>query len=388
MKEELSESQPSFETEAFEDWLEQVATSKETSKQEVLDQMISSYWFLDELGDVLEDSRFEGTDIEVLFEQREQLTDEISHEGDHSLSDEIHASDNPTDGVLDLIDILKDVKDSSGHAEGHEGAYEELDHTVGRTEVRQFDIAREIVELRSELEGAVSQLQALESQTTTNREANEDLEARVEQLDRTIEKTNEPLDGEELPDSVENLANQISSNTGAVERGLRNLDRRISNHATKSLKILEYLLDQLDKMEPQIDALDEDVTRIKSSLEAQPEHRDLNALKRSANRGGVELATCESCDQRVRIALLDRLACPHCGQSVAAIRSDSGWLRTTHYLTSEALGADSMTADPTDLGNSPTGATTGEVAHTPETAIESSEEALEPSGTSAPQDSM
>lgn len=251
---------------APEEWIDRLAASQGRSREEILEELVSSYWTLQEMLRLVEGSE-EG-----------QALDESTAE-----------AESPTD-QLDFYDFRSDVEAELTRLEEHvtslEAAVEDAD-SAGEAEALRADIER--------------------------------LTARVETLERAAERAEAPS-----ADDFRTLEERFSSATDSLRNDQRTLRSRIDEEFGHLRTVLEYLLDVTDDLHRRTDSLSEGQHPEFDRL--IEERQSLVDLKRDATRLGVKAADCEYCGTTVDIAMLPTPFCPQCDRRFDGVVPKSGWL--------------------------------------------------------------
>ena len=287
-----------FDSEALEEWVSETARQKGVSKQELLDEILSSYWVLEELSGVV-------TDSEVANEPRHG-------EGQPTVeADERSTAGGPADDQSSTAEFTE----LKAELQGLRGAIEEL--------------SREQTDADTDETGG-EELSALEGQLDDLSTAVVD---RQHETDDTLDRLADRLDtvDERLSAAERRLSEgmSLSELEAAIERTEADhaeLERRLESEFDSIEQVLQHLLDTTDNIEYRLgavsDARQEALAPMREQFAVQEELAD---LKQEAIRHGVETADCDNCGQTIDLGLLEAPECPSCERRFTGI-TKGGWL--------------------------------------------------------------
>jgi seryl-tRNA synthetase len=349
------------ESKPLEEWLEHTAEARGVSKQELMDQMLSSYWILDELGDLVTEtpsettasshSRHSSSSVES-FSQSDTSTNRQRDPPPNAGSDKL-AEPTATDERLQeiqtmiqhLIDAQQSLKPQPSRDEnavpsasqdrtetGVVRVASELQRQIGRVEAELDDVETqqetELDRLSSELRTLCDRVRCLETQydDTADERAVEKL---ATDLDNQRREVTEQL--EELQATDAALETQIEQDFDTIETLFERLFNSLEDldSETGSLRAdLDSIQRQHDGMLDAIEKLQADTRAQQSELNSlqqrQTNHKRLKDLKTEAWKLGIREATCESCARKVDLTLLETSVCPNCSAQFTEV-SDGGW---------------------------------------------------------------
>ncbi len=396
MSENPESEDVAFDSTAFEEWVEKTADSKDISRGEVLDEMLSSYWILEELTGMLDDGEpggpashlgqgagepesegpgaganrndvdaaegesdrgGEGDSTEVIRELRQLRTavQELSERSDAESRDRQSGprADDPrvsrsssqrrSDGLQTaLADLQERIEDLS----------EEL------SEVQETH-DRDVADLRADVEETLETLEGLES-SVDGLVGNSELESLAvsfeEELSR-IEDTTTELDGRlaQLEEAHSETAGEVTD----LADGHSDLEARLDREFDSIENLFQHLMDRTDDLEYQITAVSDSHEERMDPVQDDIEEREqLVAVMREAHRKGISRAVCENCETSVDLSLLQEPYCPECDRSVSGLEP-GGWLPfdkpvlETEPMHSASEGIPDGSPDPSDLLEGP-----------------------------------
>jgi hypothetical protein len=132
---------------------------------------------------------------------------------------------------------------------------------------------------------------------------------------------------------------------GRVEEGFENFE-----------EVLSYLTDTTERLESRASTLARaavDLRERTAALETERAARRVaDEIRATAARSGDRTAVCEACSRDVRLGLLGRPACPHCGTAVTDLEPSRGLFGSATLLTGDPPALEGETTDgpdPADL---------------------------------------
>jgi hypothetical protein len=368
--------------ESFEAWLAQAAESKGVSQQELMDQMLSSYWILDELTGLVD-----GADSERATGVPEPDSPERENDGPDAGRDEAKTeptepaeSDDPDDLGADREAVAEMVESlSPAYLEEIEDNVRTLQSAVRKLE-QQGEADRSAPELSANAAGSVDgsliaiisymlrQFEEVESELM-KLDRIEEIEADLEKLERVeeIEAELRKLDRiDEIEDELAALRERQSSDT---ERLSDNLQLALDRVGQLEAERDEFVRD--DDVDAAITAIDDDIETVKEEqaaledrierefdsieelfgdlfgsieeiddrvaevaesyredvpplAERETERKRLEDLKTEALLEEERNASCGNCNQAIDIGLLESPRCPNCNGRFEGL-TDSGW---------------------------------------------------------------
>lgn len=319
-------------SEAFEEWLEQAADSKGVSKQEMMNEMLSSYWILDELTGLVGQSEFEGrsdhrtpSPVEAGpetearssshdFDSNERSAEAESSEERESPTEqslrEIHAA------VQELIEAQsageRSTEDTaSPFDEGVVSVVSDLQRQVGKFESELEDVQgrqdTQFDRLSNELQLLLDRVNELEHEQAGH--------AKQSDLETLTVKLNE-LDGqiEELETADETLKARDQELESRMDREFDSIE-----------ELFHRLLNALEELDSELEATTASYReKLEPIHQRETERTHLEELKTEALTREIRRGNCESCGQNVDLALLESPTCPNCSARFTGI-GDSGW---------------------------------------------------------------
>lgn len=273
----LGRDDPSLDASDFLDWLDEMADAEGKSREELIQTLVSSYWTLDEMLNLMEQADAD--------------------------------ADLPTSGP----------ETSDGPA------------SPGRR--RLADVERDLAERIEDLDGRLDRLRS-ELDALPDEAADAERDALVESLaDRVAEIEAEAEEGPAHADAaeVEAIADRVATLETTFTARHEQLEERIDTEFGHLHTILEHLIETTNDLEDRT-TRSEAEAEIRDFLAAADR---LATLKRTAAQLGAAKATCGYCDTNVRIALLPTPECPQCEREFVDIEPKQGWFGSATLVVSD-----------------------------------------------------
>jgi hypothetical protein len=272
MSEDSTRNEGEAATTSFEEWLHRQSEKQGVSEQELFERLVSSYWTLSEMLELLDGSKRNGGALDA------ELPVDA---GSERRADESAADRTATD------------ERSPGSREEVSERFEELDDRLE--------------ELRSDLDA--------------ESERGRSLDAAVEAMATQLTELETELDRER--DARESQQQELADKQDRIRSWL---DSEFDNLGT----ILKYLVTRTDDLKTEVSNVE---TRYEEALSRLRWERDaLDSLKRDAADAGTRAGKCESCGSEIDLGLLARPYCPECENTLRGIEERTKWLFFSQYL--------------------------------------------------------
>lgn len=265
-------------------WLDEIAEAEGLSREAAIQYLISSYWRLEEVVDLLEAG--EGRSASVVDAGP---TDDLPapteidglHERFDTLLDELRYRDEPPGERLELLPGIVELGER----------LERLEETL---EADAFD--------SQGFEDLADQAAAYQSRLAS-------LEADMYGVGDRVDDLAESAVTEERLDAVVDQTRVFQDSISRQQDSLRDRVRTEFDHIRT---ILDHLLDATASNERRTDRL---AVELRQELRAHVADREtLATITRTANRQGISEATCEHCGTDVDLSMLQSPVCPNCAQ--------------------------------------------------------------------------
>jgi predicted nucleic acid-binding Zn-ribbon protein len=313
--------------ESFHRWLSSTAAAEGISEAQLVNELLSYYWIVNELSRSVEDAPdahgFPPGSDELSLESLHGETgpegpfSPQSGSGEPELADR-SAGEEPSPGA-------SPDDEPAGASDGGDGG----DDLTGTTASTPAGVAEAVADLQDDIE-ALRDRQ--ETALQSIRETVADVERRQ---DRLASRSADEDTFEEVAtiqaavvDELTAIGDDIAAATDrqeSLETSQERLEERIEAEFDDLEAILTHLLETVRELDSAVDdATDRHTGDIKMLKYQLQKHHHLEELKRGANLAGIERADCENCGQTVHLGLLESPFCPDCGEQFA--RVEPTWL--------------------------------------------------------------
>lgn len=310
-------------SETFERWLDQAAESKGVSKQEMMNQMLSSYWILDELtglvneAETMEDnseseasqpneSPTESGDVDIVAEP-ERAAGPDSGDSTEEAIQEIHAA------IRELLESQPAVGDRQSENDseairpsldgGVVSVVSDLQRQVGKFESKVEDLE---TDQKTQFERLSGEIQLVLD--------------RVNQLERKQDRFVEEREIEDLVGDIREVNEELES----LQTADRELEEQMNREFDSIETLFSRILDAIDEINSDLDAATESFRKeLEPIQQRQTDQKRLEEIKSDALRRDVRHGACDSCGQGIDLALLESPACPNCSAEFEGIGKDS-----------------------------------------------------------------
>ena len=372
---------PAVDSEALGQWVAETASQKDISERELLDEILSSYWVLEELSDVIVDSESDepitgGHSPEQRDAASEPAREEppVREEPARERATPRHepraepaprTTERPPNSRTEPSQHDRsDQPAGSGTDDPDENV--EISRTfhyrAGDDETDQPDEELELSGIEQELEKlrtVIDELSDTESLPTPESTDG------GERADPAAARSGETPEGSEAEDAPQPAAESWSEHSGAIAElddelvEIRNQLAELETDLTERIEttaegqdeleawiedefdniedVLQHLLSTTDNLEYRIgSAVDSQREQIEPLQQAHTQREQLTTIKDEAIRKGVTTAECEACEETIDLGVLPSPNCPNCEQRFTGVEGAAKWnpfstatLRTT-----------------------------------------------------------
>ena len=303
-------------TASFEEWLDQQAESQGISRQELFERLVSSYWTLNELVQLLDDSGNTTSLADVYPDDDPESPNGQGAGAAPTIGGSGHGSDDERRGDRDRQERRRrrreerDRKDAAvpelrTRIEELNDRIDDLESELGDERERGQSQDGLIEALADRLSGIEADLSELESESASARESLSDdhtaLERRLDDLEADLEGRQKQLASEQ-----DRLRSRLNSEFGEVET------------------ILRYLVSQTDDLDAGLATVEKRHDEALSQL--QWERSAMRSLLREASAHDAHIGECEICGEDVNLDLLAEPYCSECGSLLTGIEERDKWL--------------------------------------------------------------
>lgn len=286
-------------SDSVEEWLEEIAEAEGLSREETLEDLVSSYWRLEEIFHLLQDEdidmgRSQGSPPKREYASASDLKELRSQV--NRLATELEGSE-PTDETVGEL----------------QRAVTSLDNRLETTESQLSKISDELTGL---LDGPLAEPEEIADRLTTLERRLNRLESNVSEVDGRLDDVAESTISETQFDAYAREIGSVQESLRNEHRSLRDLVRNeFGNIRTILTHLLETSGDDEQRSRPADLEFEED---IRQHLEDQA---TLASVLRTASRAGIRDAKCSNCGQTVDLSLLEDPFCPNCERAFEGLES-------------------------------------------------------------------
>lgn len=279
-------------------WLDEIGAAEGLTREETVEYLVSSYWQLKEVIDLLEGSDAAGG--------------WTSGSGPGDTPDRP-----PVQGIADDLDRL------SQHTEEPAADPTELQRVLSAVD----DVATRLSDLETAIEAVAERDQGVAAPSIEDvddrLEAAETQLADLEAALRSLHGEFANLRDESVPKStVAELADETEAFQDSITTRHETLRERVITEFDHIRTILTHLLETAEDDGPSEEA----IADLQETLDAHLADRErLAAITRTANRMGLREADCDYCGHTVDLGLLESARCPNCEHAFSDVEATDGW---------------------------------------------------------------
>jgi chromosome segregation ATPase len=338
---------PEINADALERWVANMADEKAVSEQELLDEVLSSYWVLEELADIIVSHSSEDVELErhddLTAERTDQNTTDQRNPNQNQPPTDRQNTPNQNQPPTDRRNNASGNNSSDVSSLKHEltelrTAIEDIsdnappdntrpDNTRDQSTVSDLDdLLAEINSLRSTTTNQsteASRLAAIDNQIdqqsarstrNDNTERLKELESRIQELEEEVSET--------LTDTISELEQRISN---SEELG-SDFQSEINAEFEEIENVLDHLLEATNDIDNRLESVSQThQAEIEQLQEYRSTQNELETVKSDAIKHGVGSASCGSCSQTIDLSLLETPFCPACDARFSDITPGS-WI--------------------------------------------------------------
>lgn len=288
----------------FQEWVSHTAESRDMTEHELLNQLVSAFWALDEMGDIGLDSASDpgntasGNDRDWNPPRGRPAGDEVPSETETADGEEPSAPessepetrDRPSPDGLDSRDDLSPAE-------------VELTKRVAEMRRQVADLSLDVEQQRSRQEEFTDRLS---DDVTRLHSEIQSLESRVDQ------------DNGDVGDRIDNLEARLED----VEETQAEFETWIDEEFDQIEALFKQILDTVREFDDRVTDLS---TSVDTVVDAEQDREALDTLRKQAVRKGIDTGRCENCDMTVDLSMLSEASCPSCGEQFRDIEESTPW---------------------------------------------------------------
>ena len=332
---------PAVDTDALGAWVAETARKKGVSERELLDEILSSYWVLEELSDVVlnGDPVAEGSDRPPSQHDRppeptartaaadrqtqdadrqEQSTDTVNGSPDRDTPTESHPTTEPESTIEAAADEDFELSGIEQELEKLRTVIDELatERSLPTPEPTTPDTNRGESAEPSPAESD-DKPDGFEEFTAATTESWSDSRGVVAELDDELIEIRSRLSEleAELTDRLAEEADERAELESWIETEFDNVE-----------DVLQHLLSTTDNLEYRLGSvIDSQREALEPLQAANAEREQLRTITNEAIEKGVDTADCDDCGETVDLRLLPDPYCPNCDQQFTGVTASSWW---------------------------------------------------------------
>lgn len=266
-----------------EEWLDQQAAQRGISREEVFQQLLSSYWALNEMSELINESQQGNPHVyetQTNSSRRQQPSQEPAASERDTGRNTVEEDDETTAEIQDLRDRITNLLD-------------ELETNAERT-----------TQLSSEIQSVREQLAELEREIA-------DIEHKSDSRHA------------EVTDELETVRTEVSAKRSK-------LHSRLETEFGNLEKILRYLLNTSDELQEQLNAHQyesrSNIDNIETTItRREKQDKVLQRILQDASEIGTQSGDCEVCGNEIDLSLLTQPHCPQCDAQLEGVEEETKW---------------------------------------------------------------
>ena len=335
---------PPVDADAFQEWVTHTAESRGVDERELINQLVSAYWVLDEMNDVAGDANGPSTVGPRGDERADVDGSDIGRSGVDDSGDSSDDNDAGGDDARSHGEHGESTRGSSGVDEGDRSTADDaISHEINalRSSIQtHFEVTQAVTDLRREVSDLSLEVETQRSRREefTDRITDEltRLHGRVESID-----TDDDAELQDRVDAVKRELETVTKQVAGLERTIddvqadqQELDAWVDNEFDGIESLFRDLIGRSDTHAARMDDLDERLvaledqlgeteTDLQPALEAVADREAIADLRREALDAGANAAACARCGTTVDLSMLDEPACPDCGATFHGIDTDT-----------------------------------------------------------------
>lgn len=275
------------------DWIAKTAERKGVSKQELLEEVLSSYWVLEELSEIIGTEESENREPTRGRSVDPNPNGESVTEGNGGASKDLQRELQELRGVIQQL-AMTNAGSNSRH---------------GPSSTRGGD---HVNVLEERLRSYESRLDEIEAKLETQDELIEALSEQVERLTVTLE---DKADEEMVTSECTRLEREHNAFVEQVDAEFSNIEQ-----------LFEHVLERSDTVEYQLESTaDRLIERLTTTENHAADREQLIEIKEKAMVANISAGDCGQCGQTVDLSLLEQPYCPSCDRGFTGVEP-GGWL--------------------------------------------------------------
>lgn len=323
-------SGPPVDSDAFQEWVEHTAETRGVDEQELLNQLVSAFWILDEMNGISEGEQSIG-DMRPLYppddvSESDPSTADSSapkQEADASQSNDNTRPDRPDTGTEEApADTYTSTETTEESDDVSASSVTNELRALQESMYGQFEVIQTVVELRRQVSDLSLDIEQQRSQQDqfTDRISDEltRLHDRIETLDNRLDEAG-GVDEAELDQISEELAAEIDR----LDSTQQEFEAWVDEEFDEIEALFQHLINETDTLEARIDELGAEISAFGG--DDDPAASRLASIRRDALALGTDTGRCERCETTIDLSMLDEPMCPECDAPLLTAESANSW---------------------------------------------------------------
>jgi rubrerythrin len=310
-----SESDTAVDADTFQQWVRHTAESRGMTEHELLNQLVSAFWALDEMGDIGLNSVSDPENSDRAGDRREEaLRDENGADDRRSGTDGDETSEFPDSKMSEFPDSKMSEFPDSETSEPLDPDDLDPRDDLSSTEM---ELARRIAELRRQMADLSLDV---EQQRSRQEEFTDRLSDDVTRLHSEIQSLESRVEQSDV--DVENRIDDVEASLEDVEATQDEFEAWIDGEFDQIEALFDRVLDAVQGFDDRIEALEDAVDSVSAT---EQDREALEALRKQAIRKGIDSGQCENCGMAVDLSMLSEPSCPSCDEEFWDVEEAALW---------------------------------------------------------------
>ena len=290
------ESDTTADADTFQQWVRHTAESRGMTEHELLNQLVSAFWALDEMGDIGLNSASDPENSDRAGDRRgEALRDENGVDDGRSETDGDKTSEFPDSEMSEFLDSETSEPLDPGDLDPRD----DLSST-------EMELARRVAELRRQMADLSLDV---EQQRSRQEDFTDRLSDDVTRLHSEVQSLESRMEKSDV--DVESRINAVEASLEDIEATQDEFEAWIDGEFDQIEALFERVLNAVQGFDDRIEALEDAVDSVSAT---EQDREALEALRKQAIRKGIDSGQCENCGMAVDLSMLSEPSCPSCDE--------------------------------------------------------------------------
>lgn len=329
---------PPVDADAFHQWVAHTADARDIPEDELLNQLVSAFWVLDEMNGLVADEDPFGSPpgdtppgSSPTVPPARDPADDTADPNTRPAADA--AEDDDSDGTADADRSRSEESAVREIRELRDSLHTQLEmvQAVGELRRQVSDISLDVEKQRSrqndftdrisdELTRLHGRIEAVDSDGSAA--VDDELRDRLQRIDSRLQRMDSRVD--EIDSRVDDLDARDDEFDAAIE-SLESTHQEFETWIDQEFDAIEQLF---ERYMGTTDELDDRIEAVEGELHdrSTDDQDQLARIRREALQAGIDTGRCETCDARIDVSLLDDPRCPSCDSTLSGVESnDASW---------------------------------------------------------------